>query len=53
MGFFDKLKQGLFKTKNAIVGKIDDLLKKFVKVDEARMHTRGWVLFLSTTKSAT
>ncbi len=34
MGFFDKLKQGLFKTKNAIVGKIDDLLKKFVKVDE-------------------
>lgn len=34
MGFFDKLKQGLFKTKNAIVGKIDDLLKKFVRVDE-------------------
>ena len=34
MGFFDKLKQGLFKTKNAIVGKIDELIKKFVKVDE-------------------
>ncbi len=34
MGFFDRLKQGLFKTKNAIVGKIDNLLKKFVKVDE-------------------
>ena len=34
MGFFDKLKQGLFKTKNAIVGKIDELFKKFVKVDE-------------------
>ena len=34
MGFFDKLKQGLFKTKNAIVGKIDDLMKKFVKIDE-------------------
>ncbi len=34
MGFFDKLKAGLFKTKNAIVGKIDDLLKKFHKVDE-------------------
>ena len=34
MGFFDKLKQGLFKTKNAIVGKIDDLFKNFVKVDE-------------------
>jgi len=34
MGFFDKLKQGLFKTKSAIVGKIDDLMKKFVKIDE-------------------
>ena len=34
MGFFDKLKKGLFKTKDAIVGKIDNLFKKFVKVDE-------------------
>ena len=34
MGFFDKLKQGLFKTKSAIVGKIDALIKNFVKVDE-------------------
>ena len=34
MGFFDRLKQGLFKTKNAIVGKIDNLIKKFVRVDE-------------------
>ena len=34
MGFFDRLKQGLFKTKSAIVGKIDALVKKFVKVDE-------------------
>ena len=34
MGFFDKLKQGLLKTKNAIVDKIDGLFKKFVKVDE-------------------
>ena len=34
MGFFDKLKKGLFKTKDAIVGKIDSLFKKFVKVDE-------------------
>ena len=34
MGFFDKLKSGLFKTKDAIVGKIDELFKKFVKVDE-------------------
>ena len=34
MGFFDKLKKGLFKTKDAIVGKIDSLFKKFQKVDE-------------------
>ncbi len=34
MGFFDKLKSGLSKTKNAIIGKIDDVFKKFRKVDE-------------------
>lgn len=34
MGFFEKLKNGLFKTKNAIVGKIDSLFKSFRKVDE-------------------
>ena len=34
MGFFDKLKEKLTKTKNAIVGQIDDLFKHFVKVDE-------------------
>ncbi len=34
MGFFDKLKNGLFKTKNAIVGKIDNIFKSFRKVDE-------------------
>ena len=34
MGFFDKLKQGLRKTKEAIVGRIDDLFKSFRTVDE-------------------
>ena len=34
MGFFEKLKQGLFKTKTAIVDKVDALFKQFVKVDE-------------------
>lgn len=34
MGFLDKLKAGLKKTKNAIFGKINDMLKAFVKVDE-------------------
>ena len=34
MGFFEKLKNGLFKTKNAIFNKLDGFFKKFVKVDE-------------------
>ncbi len=34
MGFFEKLKQGLAKTKNAIFGKIDSLFKSFRRVDE-------------------
>ena len=34
MGFFDKLKSGLSKTKNAIVGKIDALFKALRRVDE-------------------
>lgn len=34
MGFFDKLKSGLSKTKSAIFGKIDNLFKSFRKVDE-------------------
>lgn len=34
MGFLAKLREGLSKTKRAIFGKIDALLKHFVKVDE-------------------
>ncbi|MBE6679472.1 MAG: signal recognition particle-docking protein FtsY [Ruminococcaceae bacterium] len=34
MGFFDKLKAGLEKTKNAFVRQVDNLFKSFVKVDE-------------------
>ncbi len=34
MGFFDKLKKGLFKTKDVIIGKIDSIFKSFRKVDE-------------------
>ena len=34
MGFFEKLKQGLAKTKTAIFGKIDSLFKNFRRVDE-------------------
>ncbi len=34
MGFFDKLKEGLKKTKDSFMGRIDEVLKVFVKVDE-------------------
>jgi len=34
MGFFDKLKAGLGKTKEAVFGQINNLFKSFVKVDE-------------------
>ena len=34
MAFLDKLKNGLFKTKHAIFGQIDNMLKAFVRVDE-------------------
>ena len=34
MSFIEKLKNGLFKTKNAIVDKIDGIFKSFHKIDE-------------------
>lgn len=34
MGFFDKLKKGLAKTKNALFSQMDSLFKSFVEVDE-------------------
>ena len=34
MGFFDKLKAGLGKTKDAVFGQINNMFKQFVKVDE-------------------
>ena len=34
MGFFDKLKEGLTKTKNAFFGQVNDVIKSFRKVDE-------------------
>lgn len=34
MGFFDKLKSGLSKTKNAFFGQISDVVKSFRRIDE-------------------
>ncbi|MGN1410031.1 MAG: signal recognition particle-docking protein FtsY [Eubacteriales bacterium] len=34
MGFFDKLKAGLTKTKNAVFGQVNEVIKNFRKVDD-------------------
>lgn len=34
MGFFSKIKDGLKKTRNAVVGQIDNMLKSFRRIDE-------------------
>ncbi len=34
MGFFNKIKEGLKKTRNAVMGQIDSMLKSFTKIDE-------------------
>ena len=34
MGIFSKIKEGLKKTRDNIVGQIDSMLKSFTKIDE-------------------
>lgn len=38
MGFFDKLKAGLTKTKNAVFGQVNEVIKNFRKVDDALLE---------------
>ncbi len=47
MAFLDKLKSGLSKTKNAIFGQIDEVLKAFVKVDEDLLDELEELLIMS------
>ena len=47
MAFLDKLKAGLTKTKNALFGQIDDVLKAFVKVDEDLIDELEELLIMS------
>ena len=47
MGFLDKLKSGLAKTKKAIFGQIDNVLKAFVKVDEELLEELEELLIMS------
>lgn len=47
MGFFDKLKEGLKKTKNAITERIDQVLVSFGKIDEELFEELEEVLITS------
>ena len=47
MAFLDKLKAGLTKTKNAIFGQVDNVLKAFVKVDEELLEELEELLICS------
>jgi len=47
MGFFEKLKAGLSKTKNAIFKQVDNLFKHFVKVDEELLEELEELLIMA------
>ncbi len=47
MGFFEKLKNGLTKTKNAVFGQVDNVLRAFVKVDEELLEELEELLICS------
>lgn len=47
MGFFEKLKQGLVKTKNALFGKVHDLFISMRKVDEDLLEELEEILITS------
>lgn len=47
MGFFDKLKSGLTKTKESIFGQVNALFKSFVKVDEELLEELEELLIMA------
>lgn len=53
MGFFDKLKKGLTKTKNALFSQMDSLFKTFVAIDEDMLEELEEILIASDVGAAT
>ena len=47
MGLFSKIKEGLSKTKNSVVGKIESVLNSFTKIDEDLFEELEEILILS------
>ena len=53
MGLFSKLKEGLKKSKDAVLGQVDNIFKAFVKVDEELLEELEEVLIASDAGVAT
>ena len=49
MGFFDRLKNGLKKTKESVLGQVNDIFKSFIKVDEDMLEELEDILIQSDT----
>ncbi|MCL1858700.1 MAG: signal recognition particle-docking protein FtsY [Oscillospiraceae bacterium] len=47
MGLFDKLKQGLKKTKDTVIGQVNNILKAFVRIDEDLLDELEEILIAS------
>lgn len=53
MGFFEKIKQGLKKTKEGIFGQIDALFKRFTKIDEELFEELEELLIMADCGAST
>ena len=49
MAFFDRLKDGLKKTKDAVFGQVNNIFKAFVKVDEELLEELEELLIMADT----
>ena len=53
MSFFEKLKNGLAKTKSSFMSQVDDLMKSFVRVDEDLLDELEEILFMADVGAET
>ncbi len=53
MGFFAKLKEGLAKTKNAVFGQVNEVVKNFRKVDEELLEELEEIMICADMGTAT
>lgn len=53
MGFFDKIKEGLKKTRDNITGQIDQMLNSFTKIDEELFEELEELLIMADVGAAT